>query len=243
MEITQALNSASGPMRQDICQFGEAVQFDTEHSAKCAWMAVFNSMPYTNLWMIDYLIHRASTSTEELSFGDLCRNPKVLKNKTNKADILNDNSKELTDLPFKPGSCGPFAIQVGLFLQPFPEESPRFSFDYYDLGRHRLSRCRITQIVSDSSSDRGAFRLADRDEVTYGDIPRPSTLRFTFSESGKEATHRDGKHVPEGRFEKKSTHRDGRHVSVISTDEDSSSLFTNSDSRKPPKNLPPKMRL
>ena len=233
MEITQALNSASSPTREDICQFGEAVQFDP---------AVFNSMPYTNLWMIDHLIHRASTSTEELSFEDLCRNPKTLKNRTNKADIFNDNSEEFTNLPFKPGGCGPFTVQVGLFLQPFPEKSPEFSFEHYDLGRHRLSRCRITQIVSDSSSDRGAFRLADRDQVTYGDIPRQSTLRFTSSRSEKDSTDRDGKHVPEGTFEKESTRRDGKHVSVISKDEDSSSLFTNSDCRKPPKKLPPKMR-
>jgi hypothetical protein len=207
------------------CQFAEEVLFDPESEAKSAWLDVFVSMPYTNLWMIDYLIHRASTPSEVVSYEDLCTNPKILKDKITDADILDDNSEEFANLPFKPGGCGSFAIQVSRFLQPFPEESPDYSFEYHTFRRHRLARCRITQIVIDSSSDKGGFPLADRDHVTYSDIPRQKTLRWTSSV-----------------FESESTDRAGKPDKVISMDKDSSSLFTDSDCSKPPKRFPPKVR-
>lgn len=36
-----------------------------------------------------------------------------------------------------------------------------FHFNYYQLGSHQIARCKLTGIVIDSSSERGAFELLE----------------------------------------------------------------------------------
>ena len=93
-----------------------------------------------------------------------------------------DSPRESDEISSRPGRCTSFAIQtVKDFVTPGYHRGT-YNFHFYELGFHRVARCKNTGIMIDSSSSQGAFILREGGWDTFTGIAKwrwnPRRSRF-----------------------------------------------------------------
>lgn len=125
-----------------------------------AWKNAFVEGPYTGFVMLDYLRVKANLQwTKVLQDG-----PKKSLKPVTQAMVVADKTPAMTNTwAGKTGRCTSFAVNVTYLLErTYPGV---YDFQIYDLGRHRVARCKKTGILIDSSSAKGAFVLPEGEWV------------------------------------------------------------------------------
>jgi hypothetical protein len=105
--------------------------------------------------MVDYLLKKAG-----LSYEELLEDPDILQNTFKKRPFTFDDPNDFDEIAGLPGRCTSFAIQVVQRLERLNNKQ-HYDFKFYQLGFHRVARCKKTKIMIDSSSSCGAFILKE----------------------------------------------------------------------------------
>ncbi len=124
------------------------------------WQGIFTGGPYTALKMLEYIMDTGNKTPE-----DFLRSPKkALEGITD--DYISKQNIDIMATAWRDatGRCTSFAVNAKYTLSQ-EKDGDDFIYDFclYDLGGHRIARCRKTGIVIDSSSTvtGGAFVLAE----------------------------------------------------------------------------------
>ncbi|KAK4150845.1 hypothetical protein C8A00DRAFT_36535 [Chaetomidium leptoderma] len=132
--------------------------------AQREWQAIFAGGPYTGLKMLEYIMTEGHV-THQAFLTDAKRSIATV---TTAIISKQDINKMAATWVFKTGRCTSLAVKAvydlsRLDLKHKTTKQPLFNFCIYDLGRHRIARCRNTGIVIDSSSSMpgGAFDLQE----------------------------------------------------------------------------------
>jgi hypothetical protein len=140
------------------------------NSAKCkpsrphqralrVYEGVWDDGPYTSFDMIQYLIGKCqirgsnNQPLRQATMEDFLREPRLLESVSAEdlsTDILDPNGLHPL-FAGRTGLCTSFAIKV---VHTLKEVAPAgtHEFAFYDIGWHRLARCKKTKIVIDSSA-------------------------------------------------------------------------------------------
>ncbi|KAI1138403.1 hypothetical protein F5Y05DRAFT_38354 [Hypoxylon sp. FL0543] len=118
------------------------------------WKQTFQNGPYSSFHMLDVIANSLG-----LSYRDILTSPEKLK-RFKHTSVTQENLYEppfLSTWSRDTGRCTSFALKVAHRLEA--EYPNRYSFQYYDVGRHRVARCKNTGILIDSSSRFGSAAL------------------------------------------------------------------------------------
>lgn len=129
---------------------------DPLSEANRVFKTTFIQGPYSAYNMLDYLRQKAGVSWEDV----LRHGIKRALGSVTRQDILNDKTPAF-EATWRgvAGRCTSFAVQVTTILHArYPGV---FDFDIYDLGKHRVARCKKTSILIDSSANQGAILLPE----------------------------------------------------------------------------------
>lgn len=130
--------------------------------AQAAWQDVFAGGPYTGLKMLQYLI-AATGPDQRKNREDFLNKPKNLVS-VMPVVATHDINRLAPTWQGKTGRCTSLAVKVVNGVAD-KKANGKLVYDWciYDLGRHRIARCRNTGIVIDSSSTiaGGAFVLQE----------------------------------------------------------------------------------
>lgn len=167
------------------------------------WWKTFNYGPYSNFSMIAYL---RLLMPSQSSYEDLWLNRGRGVSKADEAVIkarLEEDASEACDALLRgPGRCTTFAIQVARHLEDGQDGGsiqgiPKLDFEYHDVGRHRLARCKNTGLVIDSSLGKGITTLAPGAYVGVDEEdPRKPELRWDNGVSSTRRLDREGNPAP-----------------------------------------------
>jgi hypothetical protein len=135
--------------------------------AQRAWKDVFHHNAYTNFTQIDYLIKKAN-----VAWDSLLSNPRLLGTCVTKDQVAADASYSFIQTWARSGRCTSFAVAVVRRLEEY--HAAAYNFEFYDLGGHRVARCKNSGILIDSSSMHGAVQLNAGEWATFENDPRPS---------------------------------------------------------------------
>jgi hypothetical protein len=138
--------------------------------AELAWFFAFNHAPYTNLNMIDELRKKAN-----ITYAHMWHDPRTLGKKLTKADMCS-LAKSMTQRRGEDnfGRCTSFAEEISYSLRRanLTHLADRiFDFEFYDMNKHRLARCKNTGLVIDSSSMTGPIFLSKDEWKVFPDQP------------------------------------------------------------------------
>ena len=140
--------------------------------AREQYRSVYCGGPYTNIDMIQYLIDksmieppnhqpsRRATIDDYVSRPDLVRRVTLEKMRE---DEMNTTGALHPLFAGRTGLCTSFAIKTAYSLKSL-DQPAIYNFVFYDLGMHRLSICKNTKILIDSSALR-PLRLQDGKEL------------------------------------------------------------------------------
>ena len=131
-------------------------RFYTGDDPKSLWSSSFWEKPYTSIWMVEYLLKKAG-----LSYEELLNDPDILQKTFKKKPFTFNNSNDFDEIAGLPGRCTSFAIQVVQRLERLKVKGKPYDFEFFQLGFHRVARCKETNIMIDSSSSCGAFILKE----------------------------------------------------------------------------------
>lgn len=109
---------------------------------------------YSSVQMVDYV-----AQLNKIDIQDVFKTPGILKQRFDLNTFNYQNmGKHLSNFSCQySGRCTSFAFKIAKALEKY--YYPVFEFEFYDVGRHRLARCKNTGLVIDSSSEEGAFIL------------------------------------------------------------------------------------
>lgn len=135
------------------------------------WKRVFHEGPYTSLVMLDYVRQKVGYKAWEPILQGGITNSKGLVAlypvQAKAQDIEKDPNLRVTWAGLT-GRCTSFALKVVTLIES--KYPGKYHFIFYDVGHHRVARCRKTSILIDSSSfTHGAFKLQENDWTTIGD--------------------------------------------------------------------------
>lgn len=112
------------------------------------WMTIFDDGPYTGLKMIEYIMTEGNKTPEEF-----LKNPKTLIPVI--SNIISNQTIDKMKITWanKTGRCTSFAVKVVHNLAE-KKIGNKLVYDWciYNLGHHRIARCRNTGVVIDSNS-------------------------------------------------------------------------------------------
>jgi hypothetical protein len=147
------------------------------------WFKTFSQAPYTSIWMIEYLLGKT-----DLSYEEILEDPGILHKTLEDEPLRFEYEDEFKYISSRPGRCTSFAIQVVRDLEETADERghrDRFEFEFFELGFHRVARCKKTGIMIDSSSSHGAFILKEGAWETFTGLAKwewnPGNSRFEKS--------------------------------------------------------------
>jgi len=155
-------------------------------ASQAQWKQTFIEGPQTSFGMV-----RALMEYLEVNYETLLTNPEVLLGafKTKRPLIDNIEDERWAKTWRNPGRCTSFAVKIARALE---EKDPNtFKFRYFDLGRHRVARCERTEILIDSTSNKGARRMSST--AGTGDADWADEYR-----RGRYKYHSDGFSIFEG---------------------------------------------
>ena len=143
-----------------------------------SWRSKFDEQPYSSFFMVSWLSWLSSTTMEEL-----WQNPRNLNTFAVTSDQLD---KDVMDaLTRSCGRCTTFTIQVAHDLEDRQDlreikDLPRLQWEYHDMSRHRLARCKNTGLVIHSSSPKGFLTVPPGETLeVVGEYPSAEKLSYT----------------------------------------------------------------
>ncbi|KAK3899707.1 hypothetical protein C8A05DRAFT_17892 [Staphylotrichum tortipilum] len=148
--------------------------------AKNVWQSIFAGGPYTSLRMLQYILETGKMTPEEfLKIPDL-----RAKSTGFTAKIIENQDIDTMAIAWQSdtGRCTSFAVKAVYTLsQEKDGDNLIYDFCIYDLGGHRIARCRNTGIVIDSSSrlKGGAFELKEGDWAIFDE----TSSKWKYSQS------------------------------------------------------------
>jgi hypothetical protein len=137
----------------------------TLSAARRVWQEILAGGPYTALKMVEYLKQQGGKTYE----GFLANPRTALEGVTNRVIGKHDINAYPLSITWNSmtGRCTSFAIKAVNDLERMglkdAANKPAFDFEIFNLGRHRVARCKRTGILIDSSSTKpgGAFLLPE----------------------------------------------------------------------------------
>jgi hypothetical protein len=156
----------------------------TLSAARRVWQEILAGGPYTALKMVEYLKQQGGKTYE----GFLANPRTALEGVTNRVIGKHDINAYPLSITWNSmtGRCTSFAIKAVNDLERMglkdAANKPAFDFEIFNLGRHRVARCKRTGILIDSSSTKpgGAFLLPEGAEwLKFGE----SRVSWKYSNS------------------------------------------------------------
>ncbi|TRX87705.1 hypothetical protein FHL15_011404 [Xylaria flabelliformis] len=163
--------------------FGDAQALEKiEKLVNDTWQKKFNEQPYSSFYMISWLMRQAGVTGEEL-----WQKPRALSKSLVSEEQLDKSN--LNALTYGCGRCTTFTIQVAEALEDGQDVGaikglPRLQWEYHDVSRHRLARCKNTGLVIHSSSPRGFLTVPPDGETIEVDGEYPRSEKLSYNNDG-----------------------------------------------------------
>ncbi|KAJ8127107.1 hypothetical protein O1611_g6531 [Lasiodiplodia mahajangana] len=150
----------------------------TEQLVNETWKEKFNAQPYSSFFMVSWLSLLSGITVE-----GLWQNPRAFRRFRVIQEHLDDTAMDA--LASVCGRCSTFTIQVAEALQDAQHFGlikglPKFEWEFHDISRHRLARCKNTGLVIHSSSPQGFLTVPPGETLEVaGEYPRSEKLSYT----------------------------------------------------------------